>query len=151
VSGISGPFESGCLSLNHSENHENINNNNTNESNNNNNDSSNDQNGHLQALLLSNYDKHTYNPTYAPGIVERNEECLLNINYNMAVDYKIYFHTKTDHPERYKYKMESIRNIFMTRKNITYKAEHRLFVIHSKAPLIIGVEITFNVMMMMFT
>jgi len=73
VSGISGPFELGCLSLNHSENHENINNNNTNESNNNNNDSSNDQNGHLQALLLSNYDKHTYNPTYAPGIYRRKK------------------------------------------------------------------------------
>jgi hypothetical protein len=35
--------------------------------------------------------------------------CLLNINYNMAVGYKIYLHTNTDQPERHKYKMKSIR------------------------------------------
>jgi hypothetical protein len=45
----------------------------------------------------------------------------------MAVGYKIYLHTNTDQPERHKYKMISIRkNIFMTKKSITYKVEHRL-------------------------
>jgi hypothetical protein len=34
--------------------------------------------------------------------------CLLNINYSMAVGYKIYLHTNTDQPERHKYKMKSI-------------------------------------------
>jgi hypothetical protein len=43
------------------------------------------------------------------------------------VGYKICLHTNTDQPERHKYKMKSIKKkIFMTRKNITYKAEHRL-------------------------
>jgi hypothetical protein len=40
--------------------------------------------------------------------------CLLNINYNMVVGYKIYLHTNTDQPERYKYKMKSIRKIYDT-------------------------------------
>jgi hypothetical protein len=42
----------------------------------------------------------------------------------MAVGYKIYLHTNTDQPERHKYEMKSIRKT--SRKNITYKAEHRL-------------------------
>jgi hypothetical protein len=37
---------------------------------------------------------------------------LLNINYNMAVGYKIYLHTNTDQLERHKYKMKSIRKTY---------------------------------------
>jgi hypothetical protein len=40
----------------------------------------------------------------------------------MAVDYKIYLHINTDQPGRHKYNQ---KNIFITRENITYKAEHR--------------------------
>jgi len=38
--------------------------------------------------------------------------CLLNMNYNMAVGYKIYLHTNTDQSERHKYKMILIRKIW---------------------------------------
>jgi hypothetical protein len=41
----------------------------------------------------------------------------------MAVGYKIYLHTNTDQPEH----EINQKNMFMTRKNITYKAEHRLY------------------------
>jgi Tfp pilus assembly protein PilO len=39
---------------------------------------------------------------------------LLNINYNMAVGYKIYLHTNTDQLEWHKYKMKSIRKMYST-------------------------------------
>jgi hypothetical protein len=38
--------------------------------------------------------------------------CLLHIEYNKAVGYKIYLLTNTDQPERHKCKMKSIRNIY---------------------------------------
>jgi hypothetical protein len=41
-----------------------------------------------------------------------NDDNVYLINYNMAVDYKIYLHTNTDQPEQYKYKMKSIRKIY---------------------------------------
>jgi hypothetical protein len=61
----------------------------------------------------------------------------------MAVGYKIYIHTNTDQPERHKYKMKSIN---MTRKNITYKAGHRLDSNKNK-----NKNLTNMMMMMMFT
>jgi hypothetical protein len=39
----------------------------------------------------------------------------------MAVRYKIFLHTNMDQPNEINQK-----NIFMTRRNITYKADHRL-------------------------
>jgi hypothetical protein len=38
----------------------------------------------------------------------------------MAVGYKNYFHFHTDQPERHKYNQ---KNMFITRKNITYKVD----------------------------
>jgi hypothetical protein len=47
------------------------------------------------------------------SIMIHDDDDVYFINYDMAVGYKIYLHTNTDQPDRYKYKMKSIRKIYM--------------------------------------
>jgi hypothetical protein len=46
------------------------------------------------------------------NIMHNDDDDIYLINYNMAVGCKIYLHTNTDHPERHKYKIKSIRKIY---------------------------------------